>query len=119
MHPFYIQRATDIEDDPILHAQHIISDSRKIFRLFKSLNHVSKLINSSLVDTHCLKDVVVKILCMIEDALWVRYVLQYDRSTLLPVLVQYIINDCNSNIFNIRSLCFTYSTTSYSFFGES
>jgi hypothetical protein len=86
VHPFFSRQKPSDSEDLILHAQQMLSNGRKAFRLFKSINSLSKLFKTSMEITDPksslgLDRIIIKIISMFEDCLWVspRY-LVYTRS---------------------------------------
>lgn len=57
-------------DDIVFNAQQMLSNGRKVFRLFRSLNSLSRLHSTSLQITRTMEDMIIKTMSMIEDCLW-------------------------------------------------
>lgn len=71
IHPFYLRKLAVDSQDLVLNTQSVISNSRKIFRLFKSISHIANIYQSCQQISHTMEDLVVKILRIMEDCLWV------------------------------------------------
>lgn len=71
LHPFYSKISIDPDEDLIHHAQQMISNSRKIFRLFKSINNLSRLYTTSQLLAQSTSENIIKHMSMLEDFLWV------------------------------------------------
>lgn len=72
LQPFVLNRFDANGDDLLLHTQQMVSNGRKAFRLFKSINNLSRLYTVGCTEPSTVEEHVIKVLTMAEDCFWVR-----------------------------------------------